>query len=65
MCQDPIGTSLRSCLEPFVIARDYVLPDSGQTAIDPEPQMTNIIHFPPDALAAILDQAPSTEGLPQ
>jgi len=64
MCRDPIGTSLRSWLEPFVIARDYVLPDSGQTAIDPEPQMTNKVHFPPDALAAILDQAPGLRDYP-
>ena len=64
MCRDPIGTSLRSCLEPFVIARDYVLPDIGQTAINPEPQMTNKIHFPPDALAAILDQAPGLRDYP-
>lgn len=49
MCRDPIGTSLRSCLKSFVIARDYVLPDSGQTAIDPEPQMTTKVHVPPDA----------------
>ena len=41
MCPDLIGTSLRSHLEPFAVARDYLLPDNGQTAMAPEPQMTN------------------------
>lgn len=46
------------------VARDFVLPDNGQTAIDPELQMTNNLHFPPAASVAILGQPPVLTDYP-